>query len=61
MLLSDQPELQLPDPYAPQEIEVSNNEYIAKVGELKAQGYIIERIKVISGGYPLTVRLEADF
>lgn len=44
------------DPTAPQVIECSNNDYLAKLAELRREGWHVEGILVTSGGYWLTVR-----
>lgn len=54
--MTDQPELPLPDPTAPQVVEVSNNNYLAKLAELKRDGWRVEGVRVLEGGYRLTVR-----
>lgn len=45
-----------PDPTAPQVIEVSNNDYLAKLAELRRDGRHVEGVRVLEGGYWLTVR-----
>ena len=40
-----------------QTIEVSNNDYHAKLAELRKDKAHIEGVKVISGGYRLTVQM----
>ena len=56
--MEKQPELGLPDPTAPQAIEVSNNDYLARIAELKREGWHVEEVRVVDGGYRLRVRRE---
>lgn len=54
--MKDQFDLPLPDPTAPQVIEVSNKDYLAKLAELRHDGWHVEGVRVTGGGYRLTVR-----
>lgn len=53
--MKQQPELPLANPDQPQVIECSNYDYPAKLAELRSLGVHIEQIKVLDGGYRLTV------
>ena len=52
----NQPELPLPNPTAPHVLEVSNNDYLAKLAELRRERWHIEEVRVVDGGYRLRVR-----
>lgn len=58
--MTDQPELPLPDPTDPQVIECSNNDYLAKLAELRRDGWHVKGVRVLEGGYRLTVRYAVD-